>query len=1069
MSKRKISLANKYRPATFSDMSEQASIKTILENQIKNNKLKGAYLFTGSAGVGKAQPLNADIMTINGYKKMKDIQLNDILIDGLGNSCKVIGIYPQGIKPIYKITFSDRTSTLCSDEHIWKVGHYVNYKREVKWENLTIKELLNINLKKGNNTKGWKYRIPTPIINCWSDSNLKIDPYLLGCLLGDGCLTEHTINISNPEEDIINKLNKLAEDINYKLSLVNQSKKNRCPMYNFVKQENCNFGLRDYIKSLNLNKSCLEKHIPKEYLYTTVENRIKLLQGLFDTDGWVSNRNDNRSVLIFNTSSPQLSKDFAFLVRSLGGTDTVVRKEAKYCLKGSKEYKRCNDTYQHIIKFSNDILPFSSEKHKAKYKSPQNKAMRRIVNIEYIGEQECQCIKVDSIDETYMTNDLIVTHNTTSARIIAGMMNEHKGRPIEMDCASHNGIEDMRKIIDDCRSRPIGTKYKIFILDECVTGDTKVLTKNGYINIKDINIGDNVATSMGWKPVINKIVKKISSNRCLDVKLTNNNIIHTTVDHLFMTTNGWIKAQELVRGDELIVYNKLFELWQRDTYKQEGEKILQQSLLQYKNEETKRKENERNVYKEMCDLWATFCSKTCQQKYKNLFKDLQGKINIAIREDNNEFRIWNGIKETIITKNVQTQPFSQSFNYSENDTYERIKWDATSTYKGQKWKWNLYKTSNDIIQQFRQFLDIGVCNSNSNQEKQQPSQISYFVQSRPWLSFENDSDRGGWQIAQYEKWYTKRYKEANEVGRVRVESVTFHKSRDNEQFGSSTNTYSEMYDLEIKDSSNYFAEGVLIHNCHMLTIQSWNGLLKLLEEPPEYVILLLCTTNPEKIPGTILSRVQRFNLARISTQGIINRLKHIIDSENKDFMQAQDLSESEIQLRNQLIQENKPYIQYEDSAISYIARLAKGGMRDSITNLEKCLDYSRDLTLDNVHTILSGGVNEQTLLEFLKYTLNKDSKGCLLHFNNIYMSGVDTLLFLKLYIEFLENCIKYIITQDANIVTLADDTLSWVFQNRNFIQEMRYQLLDALKIRNDYSSEDLKIVIESWIIQICNS
>ena len=723
MSKRKISLANKYRPATFSDMSEQISIKTVLENQIKNNKLKGAYLFTGSAGVGKAQPLDADIMTINGYKKMKDVQLNDILIDGLGNSCKVIGIYPQSIKPIYKITFSDRTSTLCSDEHIWKVGHYVNSKNGVKWENLTIKELLNINLKKGNNTKGWKYRIPTPIINCWSDSNLKIDPYLLGCLLGDGCLTEHTINISNPEEDIINKLNKLAEDINYKLSLVNQSKKNRCPMYNFVKQENCNFGLRDYIKSLNLNKSCLEKHIPKEYLYTTVENRIKLLQGLFDTDGWVSNRNDNRSVLIFNTSSPQLSKDFAFLVRSLGGTDTVVRKEAKYCLKGSKEYKRCNDTYQHIIKFSNDILPFSSEKHKAKYKSPQNKAMRRIVNIEYIGEQECQCIKVDSIDETYMTNDLIVTHNTTSARIIAGMMNEHKGRPIEMDCASHNGIEDMRKIIDDCRSRPIGTKYKIFILDEC----------------------------------------------------------------------------------------------------------------------------------------------------------------------------------------------------------------------------------------------------------------------------------------------------------------------------------------------------------HMLTIQSWNGLLKLLEEPPEYVILLLCTTNPEKIPGTILSRVQRFNLARISTQGIINRLKHIIDSENKDFMQSQDLSESEIQLRNQLIQENKPYIQYEDSAISYIARLAKGGMRDSITNLEKCLDYSRDLTLDNVHTILSGGVNEQTLLEFLKYTLNKDSKGCLLHFNNIYMSGVDTLLFLKLYIEFLENCIKYIITQDANIVTLADDTLSWVFQNRNFIQEMRYQLLDALKIRNDYSSEDLKIVIESWIIQICNS
>lgn len=860
---------------------------------------------------GKAQPLDADIMTINGYKKMKDVQLNDILIDGLGNSCKVIGIYPQGKLPVYKITFSDRTSTLCSNEHIWKVGHYVNPKNGVKWENLTIRELLNINLKKGNNTKGWKYRIPTPIIDCWN-TDVQVDPYLLGCLLGDGSLVGHTISISNPEDDIINKLNKLAEDINYKLSLVNQSKKNRCPMYNFVKQENCNFSLRDYIKSLNLNKSCLGKYIPKEYLYTTVENRIKLLQGLFDTDGWVSNRNDNRSVLIFNTSSPQLSEDFAFLVRSLGGTDTVVRKEAKYCLKGSKEYKRCNDTYQHIIKFSNDILPFSSEKHKAKYKSPQNKAMRRIVNIEYIGEQECQCIKVDSIDETYMTNDLIVTHNTTSARIIAGMMNEYKGRPIEMDCASHNGIEDMRKIIDDCRSRPIGTKYKIFILDECFYKDSLVKTVDGDKEICKLHQGDLVYTSSGLHPIKSVNICKVQSDRLCVLNLSNGNKIYTTKDHLFMTTNGWVEAKDLINKDELIQFTYM----------------------------------------------------------KNLF------------DDNNQ-----------LIQNIESQMY-------------------------------MHISSNNI-----------------------------YIKSKPYLH------NNKWQDIVYESSYIDKYKRL-ETESVFVDSIDIDYSKSG---------FIEMYDLTVQDDPTYFVNDILVHNCHMLTIQSWNGLLKLLEEPPEYVILLLCTTNPEKIPGTILSRVQRFNLARISTQGIINRLKHIIDSENKDFMQSQDLSESEIQLRNQLIQENKPYIQYEDSAISYIARLAKGGMRDSITNLEKCLDYSRDLTLDNVHTILSGGVNEQTLLEFLKYTLNKDSKGCLLHFNNIYMSGVDTLLFLKLYIEFLENCIKYIITQDANIVTLADDTLSWVFQNRNFIQEMRYQLLDALKIRNDYSSEDLKIVIESWIIQICNS
>lgn len=676
-------------------------------------------------------------------------------------------------------------------------------------------------------------------------------------------------------------------------------------------------------------------------------------------------------------------------------------------------------------------------------------AFEEIVEQDAIKDVLRNQIKMNNLKHAYLFCGGAGTGKTTTCRIIAKEMNEGKGEPFEIDCASHNGVEDMKVIQEQCKTKSLTSKYKIFILDECVTGDTKVLTKNGYINIRDINIGDKVATSMGWKPVINKIVKKVSSNRCLDVKLTNNNIIHTTVDHLFMTTNGWIKAQELVQGDELIVYNKLFELWQRDTYKQEGEKILQQSLLQYENEETKRKENERNVYKEMCDLWATFCSKTRQQKYKNLFKDLQGKINIAIREDNNEFRIWNGIKETVITKNVQTQPFSQSFNCSQNDTYERIKWDATSTYKGQKWKWNLYKTSNDIIQQFRQFLDIGVCNSNSNQEKQQSSQISYFVQSRPWLSFENDSDRGGWQITQYEKWYTKRYKEANEVGRVRVESVTFHKSRDNEQFGSSNNTYSEMYDLEIKDSSNYFAEGILIHNCHMLTVQAWNSMLKLIEEPPDYVIFMFATTDPQKIPSTITSRLQRFNFTRISVQGITNRLKYIIEEENKQH--TPDLQ-----------------ITYEDSAIVYIARICKGGMRDSITTLEKCIDYNRNLSLQNVLKVTSGGVSELTLLSLLQYILNKDVNLALTKFNDIYMSGADVSLFLKLYVEFVENCVKFLLTKNDSIVTLTDVTINWLLENTTILNSLKLHLQHTMNVKGFYSTDDLKILIESWLIEECS-
>ena len=185
----------------------------------------------------------------------------------------------------------------------------------------------------------------------------------------------------------------------------------------------------------------------------------------------------------------------------------------------------------------------------------------------------------------------------------------------------------------------------------------------------------------------------------------------------------------------------------------------------------------------------------------------------------------------------------------------------------------------------------------------------------------------------------------------------------------------------------------ILDEVHMLSMQAWNGLLKLLEEPPEFIIIIMCTTDPQKIPATILSRVQRFNFSKISIEGIISRLKFIIDNENKDFMQAQDLNTEDLELRNQLILNNKSYITYEDSAVAYIARLSKGGMRDSITTLEKCLDYSRDLTLQNVHIVTSGGITEETLLKFLRHLLNKESKEALLHFNVIYMSGVDSSLF----------------------------------------------------------------------------
>ena len=117
----------------------------------------------------------------------------------------------------------------------------------------------------------------------------------------------------------------------------------------------------------------------------------------------------------------------------------------------------------------------------------------------------------------------------------------------------------------------------------------------------------------------------------------------------------------------------------------------------------------------------------------------------------------------------------------------------------------------------------------------------------------------------------------------------------------------------------------------MLSNGAWNAMLKLLEEPPKTTIFILCTTDPQKIPKTILSRVQRYDFNKISFDGIVNRLKWIINEENKNLEIADE------------------YIGVDDEALEYIAKVSEGGMRDAISMLDKCLSFKDKIT-NNITT-----------------------------------------------------------------------------------------------------------------------
>ena len=121
----------------------------------------------------------------------------------------------------------------------------------------------------------------------------------------------------------------------------------------------------------------------------------------------------------------------------------------------------------------------------------------------------------------------------------------------------------------------------------------------------------------------------------------------------------------------------------------------------------------------------------------------------------------------------------------------------------------------------------------------------------------------------------------------------------------------------------------IIDECHALSNSAWQAMLKIIEEPPAKSIFIFCTTDPQKIPKTILSRVQRYDFQRISQKGIVDRLWCILDKEHYNDISRENLD-------------------YSDNALEYIAKLADGGMRDAITFLDKCLAYHPKLTLKHV-------------------------------------------------------------------------------------------------------------------------
>ncbi len=381
------------------------------------------------------QPLWCKVLTPTGFVELKDLQVGDTICGTYGTHQRVTGIFKKGIKDVYKVTLQDGRETFCTLNHLWTVYNYYGKKLT-----LTLKDLLEKGITKDcKNFKRSNFYIPTTIASLRNYKILTLDPYLLGVLIGDGYLPKNKtrnyieISLGKNKEHIINKI-KLPDGDSLSVKWIEEKN-------SFLLRIKGN-KTKKIIRDLGLEgKESTNKFIPKDYLFSSIENRNSLLQGLIDTDGHINKRN----LFEYSTTSLNLQKDFLFLCRSLD--------IPTYNYKLNKNKK---------TSYSDKPLYRINELKGRKYGCA-------IKEVKKYSTEPVMCIKVSNEDSLYITDDFILTHNTTTATVLTQAFINEGLKYVE---AGANPL-DLKNGID------VGVKYALeYIENEAITTDN--------LSIKDI-------------------------------------------------------------------------------------------------------------------------------------------------------------------------------------------------------------------------------------------------------------------------------------------------------------------------------------------------------------------------------------------------------------------------------------------------------------------------------------------------------------------------------------------------------------------------------------------------------
>ncbi len=466
-----------YRPQHIEDYIFQNDKQKIDFLKMINNKSIPHLLLSGVQGSGKAQPLYSKLSTPTGWTTMEDVYVGMVINTPDGGTAPITSVHPQGVKDVYTITFHDGSSADCCLDHLWECNVVTNFSKQNRKTTKVVMDTKSI-ISYMNSSLGKNFNISIPLTSSVeftpSNGQLHIHPYVMGVLLGDGGTTS-SVKFTSADEELVERISSILSPLDYNVNCISSTGIEYSITDNNVQNKGGSIGctenrLKTALKHYGVwgNRSW-EKKIPIDYCYSSINDRLQLLQGLFDTDGTVSKTGSGT----FSTSSYELAVGTQTILWSLGATCSLNIKQPKYKYKGEHYLGRMSYTLQ--FNHPSGIGQFFSLSRKIERCAPQfahnhNKGTivlsRRIKSIEYKCATEVQCIMVDHPNHLYITDDYVVTHNTTIAKIMITECDIDPTDVMVINASDENSVDVIRDKIKSFIMTYAMGDFKIVLLEE---------------------------------------------------------------------------------------------------------------------------------------------------------------------------------------------------------------------------------------------------------------------------------------------------------------------------------------------------------------------------------------------------------------------------------------------------------------------------------------------------------------------------------------------------------------------------------------------------------------------------